>query len=104
MNFFLENFFPFLFLFDQQDETLSFTVAVKNGIISAKNFLCSKNKKIKIRIRISKCIDSVWNPSLPSCNQTGKDKKFETETEPETVTETVTETESQSTLLDEQVN
>ncbi len=97
-------------MFDQQDETLSFTVALKNGIISAENFFCSKNKKIKIRIRISKCIDSVWNPPLPICNQTGKDKNFETETEPETgaeiVTgaETVTETESQSTLLDEQVN
>jgi hypothetical protein len=87
-------------LFDQQDETLSFTVALKNGIISAENFFCSKNKKIKIRIGISKCIDSVWNPPLPSCNLTEKDKNFETETG----AETVTETESQSTFLDEQVN
>ncbi len=93
-------------MFDQQDETLSFTVALKNGIITAENFFCSKNKKIKIRIGISKCIDSVWNPSLPSCIQTGKDKKFETETGAEILTgaETVTETESPSTLLDEQVN
>ncbi len=97
-------------MFVQQDETLSFTVALKNGIISAENFLCSKNRKIKIRTHISKCIDSVWNPPLPSCIPTGKDKNFETETEPETGAEiltgakTVTETESQSTLLDEQVN